>query len=1566
MRSMIPSPATILITLVATLSAAPVTADSHIVIDTGPNWVSLGPEPIEESAAVGSGGILSPPVSGRASVLAVNPFNRYNVWLGTAGGGVWVTNNEHIGGLPAASIKSDEFDFDRTWLPQWFPHNDGFPSLSIGAIVLDPDDCTETGCFTAYVGTGENSLRRDTYYGDGLYRVHLSTSGEFDTWSWQRLDTASQFRYGTTAALVLDDDELLIALSAGNTTTSAYASVRAPEPAAGYGVHRRTAGGSWSQIFETPSTGLEAWADQLLPTDLEKIPGSAHGFLLGVHNDGVFRTNDRGMTWCALNPGARMVTASTNGTVSTAIIPCTGVTGLPMAGTFDHVEIAVESDQVFYALFGNCPSGFTDAGQGATSLCSSGGAGDRSPFLYKSSDGGLTWNEPGPLTGAHYSRYTHALVPTGGGGLLWGGLLPWFVETASGLTQSNIRNGTLHYDVHDFDFFPNWDAGSTVVYAATDGGFYYRVPNQWFPGNDSLITTAFCNIAIDYEDEPGDGIGRTTALLGGLQDNSNAAWNGSPVWQMWGPVGDGGEAFIETPTVTYDSVQDNVIRRIPGFSGFSTSVGGPVVNQGEDVSFYAPYTQHEESKRIFVATDVISVREGQPSAWDEGSPFPAPTQISPVLGTDGHAFHPIETDRDLITAITVAPSHGWRVYAGLYSGKLWRSKTAPGVQPQPTMADWERVDTGLPNAPISSIVVHPTDHRTLWVTFSGFIDQQVWFSSTGGSSWEPRSSGIPSREPAKVVKVVTNAPNELWLGTDTGVYRSEDSGMTWQARKGNLPPAAVFDLEIDHHNRRVFAATHGRGVWMLSDTGPLITTFEGWTEDGIWDIPIYGTNFRCAGPADCACTVDVEREDGIVCATGSEDARGNAIFVRPGDHVLRSEDQTSCTACDGKPVVFACFNGNCVGGTPLADCNQGGHRVSAVRVRCDGNPAASGSVAGFCPEQANPPSSVFEVTPTLTIPGSESGGGGAEAAPAGPSGPQPIVLTPTVLASSANGGDRVLCTALADLGHETPSPSLAMRDAINDSPGCQAAGVSASLIETTLVPREDRLGEPDRRVALSASSVTGTQMVLAVQAGPGVATEHCFEASRLGVYLANQLAITQMRFPTAPGGAAGGEIEIREISPVGRCVQRVTTTPGQSSAQIASAVVDAFLAPGATPTGTCPEAQNPRDVVLEGDRVVTVLPTRLVACIRDPGIGFSLGPHGLLTEFPQIQVPGPLQLDDTCVGDTTVHTLDVCNTGQADLVVGEILSSDPAISVTTPSSGFPVAIGPDFCFPFQVAFSPTNDGPHGAILSVPSNDPIHPVTRVEATGTATVPDIAVQGASDFGVVSAWSPGRETVSVCNLGPCPLAIAAATIDCSDFTIDPNPFPETIAPGACRDLSIAFTPRTPGRKACTLTVTSDDPDTPAETWPLSARTPPWFGLSAGFRDPRGDLDSAAGDGSMLALHFLAPMAPRWGWDVRLGTSRLDGDAGRDDVDVHHLAASGRLVLTPNARAQLFLFAGPFVTHLDPGDFEGGLHAGLGVHLPAGPRFAFEARYAYYDALTASSDLVWQDLVVGFLVSF
>ena len=795
-----------------TASALALALASPLAADLGPNWLPLGPAPVGPSSAIGVEGTLSPPISGRATVLAVNPKNRYNIWLGTASGGLWVTNNVHVGGLETGNVKPDPANgnFDRDWQPRWFPHN-SFESLSIGAVVLDPATCEAAGCLGAYVGTGENSLRRDTYYGNGVYRVSWANDEFGGHWSWTRLDTTEQFKYGTTAALVLDGGELFVALSAGNTTTPTYASVKAPRPAAGYGVHRRDSAGNWTRVFETPSNGREHWADLLLPTDLKKIPGTADSFLLGVHNEGIFKTTNRGQTWCALNSGSRLVTASQNGTIATPITDCSAGTGLPAAGTFDHVEIAAQSGSVLFAMLGNCPSGYTANTQRATSLCNDGSSTNRNPFFFKSANGGTSWSSPGAISGGHYSRYTHALSAPGGAQVLWGGLHPNVLSTSGAFSQEGLQEGSLHWDVHDLEGWAKWDAGKDIIYAACDGGFYVSFDGSWKPRNDSLITTSFVSIALDYEDEPGDGFARTTAILGGLQDNSNAAYNGSPVWQIWGPVGDGGEALIQTPTITVDSIQNNIIRRIPGFSGFSSPINGTRLNGEEDAPFYSPLLQHEATKRIFVATDVVSVREGLPDLW-MGMSTPAAVQISPVLGTDGHDFPAIETDRDWISALAVAPSQGWRVYAGLYSGKLWRSTTSASQRPTSAAADWTRADSGLPAGVISSIAVHPTDHRKLWVVYSDFIDQTVWYSENEGVSWQPRSTGLPAREPVKVIKVDPDAPAKLWLGTDTGVYSSIDGGLSWVARKSNLPPVPVFDLDRPPHQADLRRHPRPRGL----------------------------------------------------------------------------------------------------------------------------------------------------------------------------------------------------------------------------------------------------------------------------------------------------------------------------------------------------------------------------------------------------------------------------------------------------------------------------------------------------------------------------------------------------------------------------------------------------------------------------------------------------------------------------------------------------------------------------------------------------------------------------------
>jgi hypothetical protein len=351
---------------------------------------------------------------------------------------------------------------------------------------------------------------------------------------------------------------------------------------------------------------------------------------------------------------------------------------------------------------------------------------------------------------------------------------------------------------------------------------------------------------------------------------------------------------------------------------------------------------------------------------------------------------------------------------------------------------------------------------------------------------------------------------------------------------------------------------------------------------------------------------------------------------------------------------------------------------------------------------------------------------------------------------------------------------------------------------------------------------------------------------------------------------------------------------------------------------------------------------------------------------PQIQVPGNLNLGKTCVGSTGTGTLNVCNTGKSDLIVSAITSSNPKFSVTAPSSGYPVTISHDFCFPFQAAMQPTASGPQTATLTIASNDPNKPTVLVQVSGDGTEPNIQVTGSTDFGVASAWTPAERTLSVCNTGGCPLSVGSASVGCSDFTLIQNPFPASVAPGACLDLVARFTPALPGAKSCTLTIASNDPDTPVVNRTLTARTPPFLSLHAGLADPHGALNGSVRQGSTFHLDFVYPWRPRWAWDVRVGSSRFDGRPCCEDVDVSTLSANVKYTFTPTWPVHIFVNGGLGLYHFNPGDFEGGGNLGLGLNVPVGHRFALELTYNYDSAFTASPNLEFSQVQLGLLVSF
>lgn len=125
-------------------------------------WNNLGP-----STSIQTDSGVNHSVSGRVSALAIAPScslnGRCRFWVGTAGGGVWRTDD---------AMSND----DAKW--RWIGR--GLGTNSIGSLTVDPTDKAGN---TIYVGTGETNQPNNSGAGTGLYRS--SDGGDH----WVRIST---------------------------------------------------------------------------------------------------------------------------------------------------------------------------------------------------------------------------------------------------------------------------------------------------------------------------------------------------------------------------------------------------------------------------------------------------------------------------------------------------------------------------------------------------------------------------------------------------------------------------------------------------------------------------------------------------------------------------------------------------------------------------------------------------------------------------------------------------------------------------------------------------------------------------------------------------------------------------------------------------------------------------------------------------------------------------------------------------------------------------------------------------------------------------------------------------------------------------------------------------------------------------------------------------------------------------------------------------------------------------------------------------------------------------------
>lgn len=154
---------------------------------------------------------------------------------------------------------------------------------------------------------------------------------------------------------------------------------------------------------------------------------------------------------------------------------------------------------------------------------------------------------------------------------------------------------------------------------------------------------------------------------------------------------------------------------------------------------------------------------------------------------------------------------------------------------------WTEHSAGLPNRYIRSICPSRFAVDRVYLTVSGLdsddFNAYVFASEDRGATWRPIMAGLPAQV-AYVVKEDPTNENILYLGMSRGVYLSTDRGRSWSHFGIDMPQAAVSDLVIQEREMDLIAATYGRGIYKVN-LKPLQAAFAAGGSPGpaLFEIP---------------------------------------------------------------------------------------------------------------------------------------------------------------------------------------------------------------------------------------------------------------------------------------------------------------------------------------------------------------------------------------------------------------------------------------------------------------------------------------------------------------------------------------------------------------------------------------------------------------------------------------------------------------------------------------------------------------------------------------------------------
>lgn len=791
--------------------------------------------------------------SGRATAIAIDPTcdpGRCRLWVFAAGGGVWRTTNA-LSGEPNWEFLSAEF---------------GIQSGS--SIEIDPNDPSGN---TLYVGTGEANASGDSAAGVGMYK---STDGG-DTWVGPLGASAFAGRaIGTIEVTPGDPNTIYAGTTRGVLGISSVSGggVSLIPGAAPWGLYKSTDGGStWTFLHNGAATAAACdTVDEAIvagsPCSLRGVrrvaidPSDPAIVYAGSYQRGVWRSNDGGATWTQIKASLNAadnamrpeiaVTTLPNG--ATRMYVHEGSVGNPASRLFRSDDVATGAP-VFVNLSSSDPA---NDGYGTHNVCT--GQCWYDAFVYTPEGhpdvvyvgGSYSYNE-------RFSNKRGVVLSTDAG------------VTSTDMTMDAtdpLHPNGLHPDQHalvtnpnnPFQFFEvndggvmrssgqfanvsDWCDGRGTLTAAQLGRcrqLLSRVPTELVGMNRGMATLQFQSLSVSPFN--------VNVLQGGTQDNGTWQTPGNPTKWENTMIGDGGQSgfdaadpsfrfhtfFNATPDVNFSN----------GDIADWNWIGDPIFGT-EPQSFYVPIISDPVvSRSMFVGTGhvwrtktwgmgAMSLAEFREQCNEWFGQFTVvcgdwqPLGIPGVAGRLTGTAYGADRAGGFVAAVERASSDSTTLWAATQTGRVFITTNAD-AEPN-TAVTFVRLDSLAANDPnrfVSGIHIDPANPNRAWVSYSGFsattptlpghVFEVTYDPLAGSATFVDVSHDLGDIPVTDVAR--DDANGDLYAATDFGVFRLVAGTTDWTQAAPGMPSVEVAGLTVVPAERRLYAATHGLGAWLLN------------------------------------------------------------------------------------------------------------------------------------------------------------------------------------------------------------------------------------------------------------------------------------------------------------------------------------------------------------------------------------------------------------------------------------------------------------------------------------------------------------------------------------------------------------------------------------------------------------------------------------------------------------------------------------------------------------------------------------------------------------------------------